>query len=154
MWQRVQTIFLSLVILCLVASIFFPIWAFAQGTEIAHKLYPLHYSTIEDGEFTTHYFPYAVTAILSIAAATLAFIQIGKYKNRMLQMKMGALNSLLLVGVIGSSVYLASQLVNQFQGGTYGFGLYLPGAAVIFNLIANRFIRKDEKLVRDSDRIR
>lgn len=72
----------------------------------------------------------------------------------MLQMKLGALNSLLLVGAIGSSVYLASQLVNQFQGGNYGFGLYLPGAAVICNLIANRFIRKDEKLVRDSDRIR
>ena len=39
-------------------------------------------------------------------------------------------------------------------GTRHGFGLYLPGAAVIFNLIANRFIRKDEKLVRDSDRIR
>ena len=154
MWQRVQTIFLSLVILCLVASIFFPIWMFADGTAIAHKLYPLHYSTIEDGELTTNYFPYSITAILSIAASTLAFIQIGKYKNRMLQMKLGALNSLILVGVIGASVYLASQLVNQFQGGTYGFGLYLPGAAVIFNLIANRFIRRDEKLVRDADRIR
>jgi len=154
MWQRVQTIFLSLVILCLVASIFYPIWTFAAGAETVHKLFPLHYSTIDDGEMNTQYFPYSITAILSIAAATLAFIQIGKYKNRMLQMKLGALNSLLLVGAIGSSVYLASQLVNQFQGGTYGFGLYLPGAAVIFNLIANRFIRKDEKLVRDSDRIR
>ena len=35
-----------------------------------------------------------------------------------------------------------------------GLGLWLPGAAVICNLLANRFIRKDERLVRDADRLR
>ena len=34
------------------------------------------------------------------------------------------------------------------------FGLFLPAAALICNMIANRFIRKDERLVRSVDRIR
>ncbi|HOO10052.1 MAG TPA: DUF4293 family protein [Cyclobacteriaceae bacterium] len=32
--------------------------------------------------------------------------------------------------------------------------LFLPIVAMVSNMVANRFIRKDEKLVRDSDRLR
>ncbi|NJM24249.1 MAG: DUF4293 domain-containing protein [Bacteroidia bacterium] len=92
--------------------------------------------------------------MFSIAAATLAFIEIGKYKNRVLQMKMGAFNSLFLLGVVGGSVYFASQLINELGTGQYGLGLYVPAVAVISNLVANRFIRRDERLVRDSERLR
>ncbi|NJN43252.1 MAG: DUF4293 domain-containing protein [Flammeovirgaceae bacterium] len=38
--------------------------------------------------------------------------------------------------------------------GEYGLAFWLPAVAMVSNLIANRFIRKDEKLVRDSERIR
>ena len=89
-----------------------------------------------------------------VAAITIAAIEIKSFKNRMLQMKLGALNSFFLVGTIGASVYFASQLLNTFQGGQYGLGLWLPGLAVVCNLVANYFIRKDERLVRDSDRLR
>jgi hypothetical protein len=33
-------------------------------------------------------------------------------------------------------------------------GLYLPIAAMICNILANRFIRRDENLVRSADRMR
>ena len=33
-------------------------------------------------------------------------------------------------------------------------GLFLPGAAILFSLIAGYFIRKDEKLVQSMDRLR
>jgi hypothetical protein len=100
------------------------------------------------------YFPYTLTAVFAIASMTVAFIEMGKFKNRMLQMKLGALNSLFLVATIGCAVYFASDLMKTFQGGDYGLGLWLPGVAVLANLLANRFIRKDEKLVRDSERLR
>jgi hypothetical protein len=96
-----------------------------------------------------------LTAILAIASATLAIIAITKYKNRFAQMKIGALNSLFMAGTIGSAVYFASQLIKSLEtGGEYGLGLWLPGVAVLCNLLANRFIRRDEKLVRDSERLR
>ena len=44
-------------------------------------------------------------------------------------------------------------MINTYQGGQYGLGIWLPGIAVLCNLLSNRFIRKDEKLVRDSERL-
>jgi hypothetical protein len=103
----------------------------------------------------THYFPYSITAILAIAAATLCIIEIGKFENRMLQLKLGLLNSLLMAGTMASAVILAMQTMQgaQVQGG-YGYALYMPAVAMVCNTVANRFIRKDEKLVRDADRLR
>jgi hypothetical protein len=154
MWQRIQTVFLVIAIISLLASIFLPIWASSGADGRKHVLYAMHYSVFENEERSTTYFPYSLTAVFAIASLTVAFIEIGKFKNRMLQMKLGALNSLFLVATIGSALYFASQLIETYQGGQYGLGMWLPGIAVLCNLFANRFIRKDEKLVRDSERLR
>lgn len=154
MWQRKQTIFLALTGSLMVLMIFFPAWVAEEGG-IKHELYPLHYSITESGEKTVTYFPYAISAILAAAAATLAFLEIGKFENRMAQIKMGALNSLLMAGSLGALVYFATQLIERNQlAGQYGLSLWLPAGAMISNMVANRFIRRDEKLVRDSERIR
>lgn len=154
MWQRKQTVFLVIVGACMVISIFFPIWiSHADGIE--RQLFPLHYSTIEGDIKSTIYFPYSLTAMCAIAAATIAFFEIGKFNNRMLQIKLGALNSLFMAGCIGSAVYFATDLIKLNQeSGSYGFALFLPVVAMVCNMIANRFIRRDEKLVKDSDRLR
>jgi hypothetical protein len=82
-------------------------------------------------------------------------MEIGKFENRLLQLKLGALNSILMAATIGSGVYFATRLIRTNQlAGDYGLGLWLPAVAMISNVIANRFIRRDEKLVRDSDRLR
>ncbi|CAN5377457.1 hypothetical protein BH10BAC4_BH10BAC4_02490 [soil metagenome] len=154
MWQRKQTIFLGLAVLCLLLSIFFPVWMTVDG-DSTKMLFPLHYTVKNAGVSNTIYFPYTICAILSIAAITIAITEIGKFENRLLQLKLAALNSLLMAGSIGTSVYFATQLIKENQtSGEYGLGLWLPAVAMISNMIANRFIRKDEKLVRDSDRIR
>ena len=154
MWQRIQTVFLAVVILSLVASIFLPIWGFQENETTTHELYALHYTKIENGNRSTAYIPYCLTAILAIASATIAMISIRRYDNRVLQMKLGAFNSLFLAGTIASAVYFASDLTKVNHGGLYGFGLWIPGVAVVCNLLANQFIRRDERLVRDSDRLR
>lgn len=154
MWQRIQTVFLVIAIISLLVSIFLPIWVYQDSSGQSHQLYALHY-TIKQGETATpQYFPYCLTAILAVAAITIAFIEIRKFKNRLLQMKLGALNSLFMAGTIASAVIFSNQFTKAFQGGNYGLGLWLPGIAVVCNLLANRFIRRDEKLVRDSDRLR
>ena len=138
----------------MISMIFFPVWrAIDNGVE--KMLFPLHY-TVKTGEIRdTVYFPYALCAILAIAAATVAIIEIGKFENRLLQLKLGALNSLLMAGALGSAVYFAIQQIKLNQiAGQYEFGMWLPAIAMVSNLIANRFIRRDEKLVRDADRIR
>jgi len=155
MWQRIQTVFLIIAILSLMAAILLPIWVNTAVGQ-SHKLYAFHYSiTGQSGQMiTTEYMPYCLTAVLAIASITLSIIEIGKFKNRMLQMKLGALNSLFLAGTILSAFFFSNQLAKEFHGGRFGLGLWLPGIAVLCNLLANRFIRRDEKLVRDSNRLR
>lgn len=154
MWQRVQTIFLVIAIISLIVAVFLPIWTHQDASGKTHVLYALHYTIIDQDERITQYMPYSLTAIFAIASATIALIEIGKFKDRMLQMKLGALNSLFLVATIGSALYFSNQMIKTFQGGAYGFGIWLPGVAVLCNLLSNRFIRRDEKLVRDSERLR
>lgn len=144
-----------MVVASLIASLFFPIWMHETIGQ-SHKLFAFHYSIVgQSGDMiSTDYMPYCLTAILAIASATIAIISIGKYRNRMLQMKLGALNSLFLAGTIAAAFIFSNNLTEAFHGGKFSLGLWLPGVAVLCNLIANRFIRRDEKLVRDSNRLR
>lgn len=139
---------------CMILMIFFPAWV-AEQNGIKYELYPLHYSITENGQKTTQYYPYALSALLAVAAATVAFMEIGKFENRMTQIKMGALNSLVMAGSLSALVYFAIKAIEGTQiAGQYGISLWLPAGAMVSNMIANRFIRRDEKMVRDSDRIR
>src|SRR5690606_23031064 len=152
MWQRIQTVFLLIAILSLIGSIFLPIWIYESG-EKTYELYALHYSITENGEKSTLYVPYALTAVLLMASMVLTDIEIGKYKDRVLQIILGALNSLFLAGGLGAAVYFGNTFLNE-RGGSYSLGLWLPAVAVLCNWLAMRFIRRDERIVRDSDRLR
>lgn len=154
MWQRVQTVFLVLVIISMGVGIFFPIWSCQDGGTL-YYLTPLHFSTDDGTGAVINYFPYSITAILMVAAATIAFMELRRFDDRITQIKMGTLNSLILMGVMISAVVLANKMSDAHPTNwTYGLGLYIPFVGVTFNWLAVRFIRRDEKLVRDSDRIR
>jgi glucan phosphoethanolaminetransferase (alkaline phosphatase superfamily) len=153
MWQRIQTVFLVLVVLCMVFGLFMPIWELT--TELKQmQLYPLHFSIKEGGVTTTSYFPYSITATLMVAAATLGIMSIRRFDNRMLQMKLGMLNSLLLAGVMICVVVFNNNVATQYGNSKYGYILFVVFGAVTFNWLAMRFIRRDEKMVRDSERLR
>ena len=155
MWQRIQTVFLLIAIISLIAAILLPIWVYQDNLTQTHSLFAFHYSiTGKSGAVITNYFPYCLTAILAIASITISVIEIRKFKNRILQMKLGALNSLFLVGTIASSFLFSRDLAQTFHGGRFGLGMWLPAVAVLANLLANRFISRDEKIVRDSNRLR
>ena len=159
MWQRVQTVFLAVAVIMLLASLIFPIWTIDVNGETTvltafYRATGVKAGNTEGAVYS--YMPYSVTAMLCVAAITLAIMGILKYKNRMTQMKIGALNSFFLAGVILASFYFANDVMKTMNAGSgaYGLGMWLPGVAVLCNLLANRFIRRDEKLVRDSNRLR
>lgn len=154
MWQRIQTVFLAVVVISMIALIFMPIWVYAPETENSHQLFALHYTEKTNGVANTVYMPYAITAMLAIATATVAFISIGKFSNRVLQMKLGVLNSLLMLGTMVAIVVFILDLAKAHQGGQYGSGFWMVAIGVAANFLANRFIRRDEKLIRDSERLR
>ncbi|MBX2965151.1 MAG: DUF4293 domain-containing protein [Cyclobacteriaceae bacterium] len=149
MWQRIQTVFLVITIVSLLVSLIQPIWQ-AQAGETTLVLTPFY--LLENTTYS--YLPYSLTAILAIAAITIAIFEIKRFDNRPLQIKLGALNSLILAGFMVSAVLFTNSLMKQHQGATGKVWLILAGAAVISNWLAIRFIRRDERIVRESDRLR
>lgn len=99
------------------------------------------------------YLPYSAVASLSIAAFTIAIIEITKFKNRLTQIKLGALNSLIMAASMVVPFIFVRELENFYQG-AFGIALFFPAIALLCNSIANRYIRKDERLVRESERLR
>lgn len=92
---------------------------------------------------------------LAILASLVAFISIFSFKNRLNQMKLGALNALIMAGILGISFYTIYTNEPLIDGqGSITTGFYLPAGAMMLNILANRFIRKDEKLVKSVDRLR
>ena len=149
MWQRIQTVFLVVTIIALLISLIQPLWIGPEGTSLV--LTPFY--LLENDLY--NYMPYSFTAILDVAGITIAIIEIRRYDNRLLQMKLGALNTLILAGMMISAIWFSSDLTEQYPAGfRYGVGLYMIFAAVICNWLAVRFIRRDERLVRDSERLR
>ena len=157
MWQRVQTIFLVLIIVVMAVFLFVPIWQETLGAEQTNTL--TAFSLIQTGAEAplTITFPYLFVGIAAIIVMIVAGYEIVRYDNRLTQLKLGALNSLLMAVVLLLSVWFMIDLENELSPasrGEYQIGLFLPMVAMLLNVFANRFIRRDEKLVRSVDRIR
>lgn len=150
MWQRIQTVFLAITIASLAVALVQPIWQ-AQSGEMLIVLTPFY--LLKNSVYS--YLPYSLTAVLAVAGITIAIIEMKRYDNRQLQIKLGALNSLILACVMISAVWFTSNLSEEYAADfNYGLGLYLTFVAVISNWLAVRFIRRDERIVKDSDRLR
>ncbi len=158
MIQRPQTIFLLIVIAC---EIFVltgtSVWTKTNfdGNEISVTIESLKQTLNGTSVKESSH----LLAIGLLAASTLLSLGIiFSYKNRMRQMMMGLINSMLIAGTVGYLFYIifkeAIPLFSPEQNGKYDLGFYALVVALLGNMIANRLIRKDEMLVRSSDRMR
>jgi sulfite exporter TauE/SafE len=92
---------------------------------------------------------FAVAGALSIAAIFL-------FKNRVLQMRLAVFSTIAaFVGSILTVILFMQEGLNKSKEAIDdGLGLYMAIAALVFTLLAYRFVNKDEKLVRSADRLR
>ena len=161
MIQRIQTIFLILFVISLVTSFFFPVW---QKIEISDEngnveaMVTGYISTdvFEKDNETILYDQFYISAIV-ILSCLLAVFSIFSYKNRLTQIKLGTINSfitsLLVIFVLYETFYndVYKEINDKIS---FLISFYLIFLAIFFNFLSNRFIRKDEILVRESERIR
>ena len=155
MIQRIQSLFLFIVFATSLAAFFFPIASF-WGDLYVVKLgvlgveEPIKYGVLWPD---TLY----LTIVLDLVSV-MAFVTIFLYKRRKVQIKLIRFNLLLNI------VYLALiffYYVPELESLTMTDadyirepGIYLPIVSVVFLVLANRFIMKDEKLIRSADRLR
>ncbi len=164
MIQRVQTIFLLGVVICMSLVFFFPIWEKTNPAgnskltlDAFHWVeYTLDTTGGGDWQISDSKSTFYLAAIAVLICLVVLF-SIFQFKTRMVQIKLGALTAFILMVYIGLATYFIYQGENRigFEArGVFKAGYFLPLAALILNSLANRFIKKDENLVRSVDRIR
>ena len=79
------------------------------------------------------------------------------YNNRVLQMRMGILAIIMgiLIPVVAFLlIYTEKTASTDTAQIDDGIGLYLPILSIIFAVVANKYVKKDDKLVKSMDRLR
>eukprot|EP00037_Helgoeca_nana_P001139 m.438632 g.438632 ORF g.438632 m.438632 type:complete len:159 (+) comp114826_c0_seq1:1-477(+) len=158
MIQRLQSIFLFLVAVAMGLTLGLDLWVqqVADSGEI-WKLNALFMNQIgASGEVLQSSSNWYVAALASFVGL-LAIISIFQYRNLGRQMMLNMVNSLLMVGLV-AIVFLTTNGVNSeisaADNGTYEIGFWAILIAMVCNMLANRFIRKDVALLKSVDRIR
>ncbi|MDN3686637.1 DUF4293 domain-containing protein [Cyclobacterium jeungdonense] len=159
MIQRIQTLFLLLVAIAMIVATLTPIWL---------QVSPMQNQTMEMTAWQTSILELPqedlisqegniYIGILCLLASALAIYSLLQFKNRKKQLMLNMINALLMGLTLGLTVfssYKANEQFNPTVSGAFVLGFYCIIFALIMNLIANRFIRKDEMLIRSVDRIR
>lgn len=158
MLQRIQSLLLAVVVITMLIALFSNVWqkenpSTKERTNVS--FFAAEYSKANKVEKSYNVIYLGIVAILSVLVAAYSTF---RYDDRLLQIKLGLFNSLLLSATLALNVYVIMNIgepsFKEPIHGSYGLGFYLPIVALIANLIANRFIRKDEALVRSADRMR
>ncbi len=148
MIQRKQSLFLLATAIIAIITLFIPfltidLTADAVGLSLVEGL--KHPEAVNK----QIYFP----LILNCLVIVLSLITIFQYKNRVLQYKLANLALLFSIFVTGL-FFLLDFFEGSVEGVHFTFGAFLPILAGAFSFLAAVFIKKDEQLVRSSDRIR
>lgn len=159
MIQRIQTLFLLLVAIAMITAVATPIWL--QVNAMGNQ-----YVEMTAWQITISELPQKNTlsqssniyiGILALLAAVIAIYSLLQFKNRKKQLMLNMINALLMGLTLGLVVYTSFKTNEDFNpavSGSFVLGFYAIAFALIMNLVANRFIRKDEMLIRSVDRIR
>ena len=156
MIQRIQTVFLLLVIVVQIVLFFTPLAIFISDLSY-YKLYLTEMKNmIPDSNMDMSRMIAMPLTIMNSVIIILTGITIFKFKNRVLQMRLNRFNILLVIILVVGILFGYPQWMLDQAGSvvTYDFGAYLPLVSIVFLFLANIFTQKDEKLIRSADRLR
>lgn len=155
MLQRIQSVFL--VITAIAIGVFLGTNSYIKVISPTEKVAVNPYHVYhQSGQMALFDKPIYYVAILAGLALFLSVYSIFQYKNRLRQILFVALNSLLIGSAMAVSMYhIQNDAIPIGPGeGSFSIGSWAAGVALLSNWLANRFIRKDEKMVKDADRMR
>ena len=136
MLQRIQSIWLLLASVCAFASLKLPIYSGTKPDGVPS------YELTGSENFTL--------MLPTIAIGVLALITIFLYNNRKLQFRLCLLGIVLEVLL----VFLYYTEIKKYMGGTYSLTAILHGAILLFFFLAAKGINNDEKVIKESNRLR
>ena len=148
MLQRIQTVYLLIIVALTVATLFLPLAVLQQGDALfSFDASGLSTMIGEPELLYPAWGLFALTAIIAIIALVTIFL----YKKRILQIRLCVFNALLILGFYG---FFA--LKGDMEGASVSvkIALSFPLVNLILDYLAIRNIGADEALVRSLDRLR
>jgi len=137
MLQRIQTIWLLLAGVAALLTIKLPYYSGIQEPTIPyHEL-----NGITGG---------IIILLVTITVAVVAFVAIFLYKNRTTQLRL-CVAAIVLESLL---IFLYYRQITAYTQGTLALYSILHMCILLFFVLAARGINKDEKLIKDSDRLR
>ena len=154
MIQRIQTLYLLAVAVLMSLTLFLPIASFVvDGTTFELNAFALSCDGASEGTLWM--------GIMLAMATALPLVTIFLYKRRTLQVRLCAVELVLLLGslvMIGIYYWLTSSLFDDstlvVEHRQFGWAAPMPIVSLVLTYLASRAIFKDEMLVRSLDRIR
>jgi glucan phosphoethanolaminetransferase (alkaline phosphatase superfamily) len=157
MIQRVQTIFLFLIAVGMGVTLSTQLWHQGDVDGDYWTLSAFMLTNLDQGGEVIQSSSKWYLGALASLAAILALVSIFQYKLRSRQLLLNMINSLVMVTLVAAT-FLTTNGINEAiqgqDGGDYGIGFWSILVSMVMNMLANRFIKKDEALVRSVDRIR
>jgi len=136
MIQRVQTIFMVIAtVVMLLLYMWFPVVRDESGEVLFEKSEPLFF-------------------ILIFLSIVLGIISILGYKKRKKQFVLNRLNIISNFILLGVFVYRSLNVSGEEITSEKGIGMFFPILSIVFLVLANRAIQRDERLVKSVDRLR
>ena len=129
MLQRIQTLYLLITFILLIISVYL-------------------------GFYFDKNFLNTIPFIGFSVVAVIVLLNIFLFKNRKLQIKIDYLVILTILIISGLSLYQSGILSGENQFSKKDIGWLIPLISIVFLLTANKYIKRDEALVKSVDRIR
>jgi hypothetical protein len=153
MIQRIQTLYLLLVVVLTGLALWLPLVDFTVGADTC----TLTAFGLKDAAGIT-LLPTVYLGVVLVAACLVPLVTIFLFKRRLVQIRLCAVELVLLIGagaMMGIYFYLCNRYFadSEFYSHTLKISLVFPLVCLVFDLLALRAIFRDEKLVRSLDRI-
>ena len=155
MLQRIQSIYLLLATLAIAALFIFPLLnnVYVEGQLSTIKVTGI-YQDVNGQQQNVK--PFTALSVLTGFMAVIPLVIIFFYTNRTLQRTLCYCAMLILIGFS----FWVSQTAKEVIGdaligfGNYGVGVILLSLSILFIILAQKAIQRDDKLVKSADRLR
>ena len=156
MIQRIQTLYMSIAVIACISLFFFPITKYFNDVQGTYVFYITGMKYLIEPPITVNFWLTSPLLFLVISSLIITLAAIFLFKKRGLQLWFVNIAFLFHIVLI---ILIFLYYINHFETlfntrPTYQFGIFIPLISLVCIIMASRAIRKDEAMVKSSDRLR